>query len=204
MSGREVFPELIPDDGAIVQVKVTPGELVSTRITKHVIVPQKNTNPVSDADDAEEPEISTKTTSTSALSHQKRRADPTKRRKEYDNNNERRTKARKAMAQEERDAMNAKRREAYKKKKKLEKVPELNSTAMYVEKKEREGLYNIRTVTRSHEVVTHYHSIEMGSELPKVAKDLLFKNSDGNLSRARTTQIGKIKKKYFKTSTNKK
>jgi len=81
-------------------------------------------------------------------------------------------------------------------------MPEINSTAMFADKNDRKGVYTIRKETRVEEVVTHYHSIDMGVELPKRAKDLVFKNSQGNLTRARTSKVSKLVRKHT-TSTNK-
>lgn len=48
--------------------------------------------------------------------------------------------------------------EARKEKTEMQKMPELNSTALPIEKEERLGVYKVTTETEVHEIVTHYHS----------------------------------------------
>ncbi len=73
----------------------------------------------------EKQEFGFKKISKSAKNSRKRRADPVKRLEEYGKNNARRAKKRKTMTQQERKAVNAKRREARKKKKELESMSKL-------------------------------------------------------------------------------
>ena len=67
-------------------------------------------------------------------------------------------------------------------------MPKLNSMALPIEKEERQGIYKVTTETEVPEIVSHYHSVEVGRPLPTKAKNMFFKNMGGKLVRSRTAK----------------
>ncbi len=99
------------------------------------------------------------------------------------------------MSPEEKEAINANRRKAYKKKKQLQAMPEMNSAnTMYIDKEDRAGVYKVTAETEVKKVVTYYHSVELDAPLPKNASTLVFKDKEGKVKRASTSRVNKLKK----------